>query len=92
MSNAARKVVMLSDQITTLNRAIYEPVISGQMAFPAEGDYNSVRAYVDQRKQHDEVFKRYCNTHKRSELCKRLSDEFGWVVDAHSLAVNISRN
>lgn len=92
MSNAVRKVVMLSDQLTILNHRIYEPVISGQMAFPAEGDYNAVREYVEQRRAHDEVFKRYCNTHKRSELCNRLSDEFGWVVDVKSYARNVQRH
>ena len=92
MSNAARKVVMLSDTISNLNHSIYEPVMSAQYTYPAEGDYNAVREYVDYRKQNDEVFRNYCVTHGRKELCNRLSDEFGWPVDAHSYTVNINRN
>ena len=92
MSNAARKVTMLSDKISTLNRFIYEPVISAQYTYPEEGDYNAVREYVEERKEHDKVFRDYCVTHGRKELCNRLTEEFGWPVDAHSYTVNLNRN
>ena len=81
ISNAVRKAVMLSDQISTLSRYIYEPVISAQSTYPEEGDYNA-----------DEVFRNYCQSHGRKQLCNRLSDEFGWPVDAHSYTVNLNRN
>ena len=45
MGNAVRKVAMLSDQISSLSRSIYEPVISTQYRYPEEGDYNAVREY-----------------------------------------------
>lgn len=77
ISNAVRKAVMLSDQIFTLSRYIYEPVISAQYTYPEEGDYNAVREYVERRKEHDEVFRNYCQSHGRKQLCNRLSDEFG---------------
>lgn len=59
---------------------------------PQEGDYNAVREYIEARKERDEVFKKYCDTHQRKQLCERLSDEFGWLVDSHHLGVNIGRN
>lgn len=91
ISNAARKVAMLSDQISGLSRSVYEPVISAQYTYPAEGDYNAVREYVKQRKERDEVFRNYCLTHGRKQLCERLSYEFGWQVEAHSYTVNLNR-
>lgn len=59
---------------------------------PKEGDYNGVREYIEARKKKDPVFKQYCQTHQRKQLCERLSDEFGWIVDDHHLGVNIGRN
>ena len=92
MSNAARKAKMLSDQLSSISRAIYEPVYSAQYTYPEEGDYNAVREYVAYRKEHDKVFRDYCVTHGRKELCNRLTEEFGWPVDAHSYTVNLNRN
>ena len=92
MTNAARKVVMLSDQITTLNQAIYEPVLSGQISYPIEGDYNAVREYVESRKEKDTVFRNYCAVHSRKQLCERLTDVFGWPVDVRSYNRNILRH
>ena len=68
-----------------------EPQI-GSAAKPNPGDYNAVRVYIEERKQQDEPFKKYCNEHTRKQLCERLSEEFGWLVDDHSLGVNINRN
>lgn len=61
-------------------------------AIPRKGDYNGVREYVEERKKYDEIFKQYCLNHSRKELCQRLSDEFGWMVDDNSYGKNISRN
>ena len=60
--------------------------------FPCEGDYNAVRIYVEERKKHDEVFRLYCQTHSRKQLCERLSDEFGWEVNVDSYGKNVNRN
>ena len=59
---------------------------------PAPGKYSDVRRYIEQRKLNEPEFKIYCETHSRTELCQRLSKEFGWVVDDHSLGRNINRN
>ena len=60
--------------------------------FPREGDYNSVREYVEERKKYDPVFLQYCKTHNRTELCNRLTDEFGWTVKVDSYGKNVNRN
>ena len=59
---------------------------------PSEGKYTEVRRYIEDRKRNDPDFKAYCETHTRTDLCQRLSQEFGWVVDDHSLGKNINRN
>lgn len=59
---------------------------------PRKGDYNSVREYVEERKKCDEVFLQYSRTHTRKQLCDRLTDEFGWVVDVNSYGKNLARN
>lgn len=65
---------------------------SSSIPRPKEGDYNAVREYIEKRKETDGVFKQYCLSHMRKQVCEFLSAEFGWVVDDHSLGVNISRN
>lgn len=62
------------------------------LARPRAGDYNGVREYIEARKEQDHVFKQYCKTRNRTQICERLSDEFGWTVDPHNLGVNIGRN
>ena len=62
------------------------------LARPKEGDYNAVREYIELRKEQDPVFREYCKNHTRKQICERLSDEFGWLVDSHNLGVNIARN
>ena len=59
---------------------------------PKENDYNGVREYIEQRKEKDEVFKNFCKSHTRKQLCQFLSDEFGWQVDDHSYGRNFNRN
>ena len=80
------------DKIMELNKMIYEPIVSAQLSYPAEGDYNGVREYVESRKQQDPVFKTYCKSHTRAQLCARLTDEFGWVVDPKSYGRNLQRH
>ena len=62
------------------------------ISIPAEGKYTEVRRYIEERQLNDPDFKIFCETHSRVELCQRLTDEFGWVVDDHSLGRNINRN
>lgn len=92
MSNVVRKVQLLSDHVSKLSQSIYAPVMSAQMIYPSEGDYNAVREYVENRKQNDDIFKNYCVSHSRKQLCARLSDEFGWVVDEKSYGKNLQRH
>lgn len=70
---------------------IVEPATS-TLQRPREGDYNGVREYIDARKAQDPVFKLYCKSRTRKQICERLSEEFGWTVDAHNLGVNLGRN
>jgi len=81
-----------NSRIVELTKQIYEPIVHAQLTYPAEGDYNAVREYIEQRKQRDPIFLKYFKTHTRAQLCIRLTDEFGWVVDSHSLMVNMSRH
>lgn len=59
---------------------------------PQEGKYSEVRKYLDERKKFDAEFKEFCNSHSLRDLCARLSKEFGWFVDEHSLGANLNRN
>ena len=59
---------------------------------PEKGNYSDLRRFIHERKQKDESFKNYCESHSRVELCKRLTDELGWEVHPHSLGKNINRN
>ena len=79
-------------RIAELSKQIFEPIIGAQLTYPEQDDYNAVREYVENRKQRDPIFKKYCATHTRKELCLRLSDEFGWVVDSNSYGKNLQRH
>ena len=92
LSNRSQQVEDLMGRVTTLSKTIYEPVLSAQFVYPDEGDYNGVREYVDSRREHDEIFNRYCAKHSRKDLCERLTDEFGWVVDVKSYGRNLQRH
>lgn len=59
---------------------------------PKESDYNGVREYIEKRKEQDDVFKEFCKSHTRKQVCEFLTMEFGWHVDAHNLGVNLNRN
>lgn len=60
--------------------------------FPQENDYNAVREYVERRKASDKIFRDYCLTHTRKQLCERLTDEFGWVVNPKNYGRNELRH
>ena len=92
LSNRMQQLEDLMARMSSFTKALYAPVMSGQFVYPEEGDYNSVREYVEQRKEQDEVFKNYCMNHSRKQLCKRLSEEFGWEVDDKSYARNVQRH
>ena len=81
-------LVQAGGEVTVQNAEREETYIS----IPAPGKYSDVRRYIEQRKLNEPDFKTYCDTHSRTELCQRLSKEFGWVVDDHSLGRNINRN
>ena len=82
-----------NQRIAELTKQIYEPLIEAQITRrPKENSYNAVREYIEQRKMYDPVFKQYCLSHNRKQLCERLSEEFGWVVDEKSLGRNLLRH
>lgn len=62
------------------------------LGIPHEGKYTEVRRYIEERKRFDEEFKTFCQERSLRELCKRLTNEFGWFVDEHSLGANLNRN
>ena len=59
---------------------------------PRQGKYSDVRRYLAERKKGDPEFKDYCLNHSLRDLCQRLTDIFGWVVDENSLQKNLNRN
>lgn len=59
---------------------------------PEKGKYGQVRRYIKERCRFDDEFRQYVSSHSRVALCIRLTDEFGWDVDEHSLGVNMNRN
>lgn len=70
------------------NAAEYEKILP----IPRKGKYSEVRQYIEERCRFDEEFKTFVANHSRVELCMRLTNEFGWYVDEHSLGVNMNRN
>lgn len=62
------------------------------LGVPEKGKYGQVRRYIKERCRFDDEFRQYVSSHSRVALCIRLTDEFGWNVDEHSLGVNINRN
>lgn len=62
------------------------------LPIPTEGKYSEVRKYMDERKKFDDEFKEYCKHHSLRDLCTRLTNEFGWLVDENSLQRNLNRN
>jgi hypothetical protein len=62
------------------------------LGVPEKGNYGQVRRYIKERCRFDDEFRQYVSSHSRVALCIRLTDEFGWDVDEHSLGVNMNRN
>lgn len=69
-----------------------ESPVDDILPIPPKGKYTKVREYITERCRFDKDFKNYVDTHTRVDLCKRLTDEFGWDVDEHHLGVNMNRN
>lgn len=62
------------------------------LPIPPEGNYTAVRKYIEERVRFDDEFRTFVANKSRVDLCKRLSDEFGWTVDHYALGRNINRN
>ena len=87
---------------TTTTNNYYQPPAPAQeskpenalyvIPVPEEGNYNAVREYIEERKKYDKVFAQFCRSNTRKRVCEFLSDEFGWIVDEHSLGANMNRN
>lgn len=69
-----------------------QPVLADILTIPTEGKYSEVRKYIEERARFDKEFAQYIKTSSRVDLCKRLTNEFGWFVDDHKLGVNMNRN
>ena len=62
------------------------------LSIPEKNKYSQVRIYIRERCRFDEEFKKFCQERSLRDLCARLTDEFGWFVDEHSLGANLNRN
>ena len=62
------------------------------LPIPKEGKYTKVREYIRQRCRFDAEFKQFVQDRSLRDLCARLTKEFGWFVDEHSLGSNINRH
>ena len=47
---------------------------------------------MSKKKKIDAEFKTFVNERSLRDLCTRLSKEFGWFVDEHSLGSNLNRH
>lgn len=65
-----------------------EPVLP----LPKEGKYTKVREYIKERSRFDAEFKTFVQERSLRDLCSRLTKEFGWFVDEHSLGSNLNRH
>lgn len=65
-----------------------EPILP----IPQKNKYTQVRKYIKERCRFDDEFKEFVENHSRVDLCKRLTNEFGWDVDEHNLGVNMNRH
>ena len=59
---------------------------------PKENDYNAVREYITERKKYDPEFRQNWENRTLKQNCISLSEEFGWIVDEHSLGANLNRH
>ena len=76
------------DRYETAEEIESEPIL----AIPQKNKYTQVRQYINERCRFDAEFKEFVENHSRVDLCKRLSNEFGWFVDEHHLGVNMNRH
>ena len=76
------------DRYETAEEIEAEPILP----IPQKNKYTQVRKYIKERSRFDEEFKEFVENHSRVDLCKRLTDEFGWDVDEHHLGVNMNRH
>lgn len=65
---------------------------SSILPVPQEGKYTQVREYIKERSRFDEQFKTFVQERSLRDLCTRLTKEFGWFVDEHSLGSNLNRH
>ena len=62
------------------------------LPIPKEGKYTKVREYIKERSRFDAEFKTFVQERSLRDLCSRLTKEFGWFVDEHSLGSNMNRH
>ena len=62
------------------------------LPIPKEGKYTKVREYIKERSRFDAEFKTFVKERSLRDLCARLTKEFGWYVDEHSLGSNLNRH
>ena len=62
------------------------------LSIPKEGKYTKVREYIKERCRFDAEFKTFVKERSLRDLCTRLTKEFGWFVDEHSLGSNLNRH
>ena len=76
------------DHYETAEEVEGEPVLP----LPKEGKYTKVREYIKERSRFDAEFKAFVKERSLRDLCARLTKEFGWYVDEHSLGSNLNRH
>ena len=77
-----------SDRYEDAKEIESEPILP----IPKEGKYTKVREYIKERSRYGEEFKNFVKEKSLRELCARLTKEFGWFVDEHSLGSNLNRH
>ena len=84
-------IIVLSSKQTPVAKKTLDttmPVLS----LPMEGKYSKVREYIKERSRFDAEFKTFVKDRSLRDLCTRLTKEFGWYVDEHSLGSNLNRH
>ena len=57
----------------------------GESLYPREGDYKAVVEWLDRQKQKEGIDYLAAANYNRSEMCRKLSEIFGWEVSQNSL-------
>jgi hypothetical protein len=76
------------DRYETAEEIDSEPIL----AIPQKNKYTQVRKYIKERSRFDAEFKTFVQERSLRDLCDRLTKEFGWFVDEHSLGSNLNRH